>query len=96
MSRIRFSISFILIILADVNKPKVTAEDLFDFLVATPVNTMAMEVQMTNPVGTGESLNDTYTLLLHRMWSGKHHAVVKGIDLLTLLWTDGERHLLRD
>jgi hypothetical protein len=26
-------------------------------------------------------------------WSGKHHAVVKGINLLTLLWTDGARHL---
>ena len=31
--------------------------------------------------------------LVHHMWSGKHHGVVKGIDLLTLLWTDGERHL---
>jgi putative transposase len=26
-------------------------------------------------------------------WSGKHHAVVKGINLLTLLWTDGDRHV---
>jgi putative transposase len=26
-------------------------------------------------------------------WSGKHHAVVKGINLLTLLWTDGDRHI---
>jgi hypothetical protein len=26
-------------------------------------------------------------------WSGKHHAVVKGISLLTLLWTDGDRHI---
>lgn len=31
--------------------------------------------------------------LVHRVWSGKHKRVVKGIDLLTLLWTDGERHL---
>jgi len=31
--------------------------------------------------------------LVHHMWSGKHHRVVKGINLLTLLWTDGERHL---
>ena len=23
-------------------------------------------------------------------WSGKHHAVVKGINLVTLLWSDGE------
>lgn len=26
-------------------------------------------------------------------WSGKHHAVVKGINLLTLLGTDGDRHV---
>jgi hypothetical protein len=26
-------------------------------------------------------------------WSGKHHRVVKGINLLTLLWTDGARRL---
>lgn len=26
-------------------------------------------------------------------WSGKHHKVVKGINLLTLLWTDGDRHI---
>jgi hypothetical protein len=26
-------------------------------------------------------------------WSGKHHRVVKGINLLTLLWTDGDRLL---
>ena len=31
--------------------------------------------------------------LVHHMLLGKHQAVVKGIDLLTLLWTDGERHL---
>ena len=29
---------------------------------------------------------------VHHIWSGKHHVVVKGIDLLTLLWTDGEPH----
>jgi putative transposase len=31
--------------------------------------------------------------LVTRHWSGKHHAVVRGINLLTLLWTDGERYL---
>ena len=31
--------------------------------------------------------------LVHHMWSGKHHRVVQGIDLLTLLWTDGDRHV---
>jgi putative transposase len=31
--------------------------------------------------------------LVTRHWSGKHHAVVRGINLTTLLWTDGDRHL---
>lgn len=26
-------------------------------------------------------------------WSGKHHAVVEGINRITLLWTEGDRHL---
>lgn len=26
-------------------------------------------------------------------WSGKHHRPVKGINLLTLLWTNGDRHV---
>lgn len=26
-------------------------------------------------------------------WSGKHHAPVRGINLLTLLWTDGDQHI---
>ncbi|QKG53224.1 transposase [Hymenobacter sp. BRD67] len=28
--------------------------------------------------------------LVTRHWSGKHHAVVQGINLLTLLWSDGQ------
>ncbi len=31
--------------------------------------------------------------LVVRHWSGKHHAVVSGINLITLLWTDGDRHI---
>ena len=31
--------------------------------------------------------------LVCHQWSGKHHGVVKGIGLVTLLWTDGDRHL---
>jgi putative transposase len=31
--------------------------------------------------------------LVTRHWSGKHHAVVLGINLITLLWTDGDRHI---
>ena len=32
-------------------------------------------------------------MLVTRHWSGKHHAVVRGINLLTLLWTEGDRHV---
>ena len=31
--------------------------------------------------------------LVTRHWSGKHHAVVSGINLVTLLWTDGDRNV---
>ena len=31
--------------------------------------------------------------LVTRHWSGKHHAVVRGINLTTLLWTDGDLHI---
>lgn len=30
--------------------------------------------------------------LVTRHWSGKHHRVVQGINLISLLWTDGEAH----
>ena len=29
--------------------------------------------------------------LVGRHWSGKHHAVVRGIDLVSLVWSDGDR-----
>ena len=31
--------------------------------------------------------------LVTRTWSGKHQQVVAGIDLITLLWTDGHSHI---
>lgn len=31
--------------------------------------------------------------LVQRHWSGKHYAVVEGINLITLLWTNGDRHV---
>lgn len=34
--------------------------------------------------------------LIHRHWSGKHHAVVEGINLITLLWSEGDRHVPLD
>ncbi len=49
------------------SKPKVTAEDLIEFLVATPVNATAMEAERTSPVGSGEPSHDAYTLQLQRL-----------------------------
>jgi putative transposase len=34
-----------------------------------------------------------YIELVTRHWSGKHHAVVLGINLVSLLWADGDRHI---
>ena len=34
--------------------------------------------------------------LVHRHWSGKHHRVVDGINLCTLLWSDGQALLPTD
>ena len=31
--------------------------------------------------------------LVSRQWSGKHQRVVKGINLTTLLWSDGDKHI---
>ncbi|MBV5308705.1 MAG: transposase, partial [Chromatium okenii] len=31
--------------------------------------------------------------LFGRHWSGKHHAAVNGINLITLLWTDGDSYI---
>jgi hypothetical protein len=31
--------------------------------------------------------------LVTRHGSGKHHAVVRGINFITLLWTEGDRHV---
>ena len=28
---------------------------------------------------------------VHRHWSGKHKSVVRGINLITMVWTDGDR-----
>lgn len=34
--------------------------------------------------------------LVTRHWSGKHKRVVQGINLITLLWTEGDRHIPLD
>jgi hypothetical protein len=60
------------------------------------------EAQEQVDLRTGSLLIDDSTLdklysrkieLVTRHWSGKHKRVVSGINLVTLLWTDGERYI---
>lgn len=47
-------------------------------------------------VGDDSTLDKLYSRkieLVTRHWSGKHKRVVMGINLVTLLWTDGERYI---
>ncbi len=61
-----------------------------------------LEVKPAVKMGSGLLIIDDTVLdkpyarkmdLVQHMWSGKHHAVVKGINLVTMLWTDGDRQL---
>lgn len=82
--------------------PAAPAHDAFTRLLQRqPPDTVALwqEVQEVIARDTGVLVLDDTTLdkpyatkmaLVTRHWSGKHHAVVMGINLLTLLWTDGE------
>lgn len=60
------------------------------------------EVKEQVDLGKGILIVDDSTLdkwysrnieLVTRHWSGKHKRVVSGINLITLLWTDGERYI---
>lgn len=116
-----------------VNRPRCTAEDYIQFLLATPRACTATEAARVTPPGPAAPAHDAYTRLLHRLepdpgplwaeaeplvrkadgllvvddtvldkpfarhmglvayhWSGRHRRVVRGIDLVTLLWTDGD------
>ncbi len=118
------------------NRPRVTAEEYINFLVATPRQATATEAARCQPAVPGRASHDAFTRLLDRLepdadelwrevqsqiqrddgylivddsvldkpyarrmdlvgylWSGKHQRAVKGIGLVTLLWTDGDRHL---
>ena len=56
------------------------------------------QVELTKGVliGDDSTLDKLYSRkieLVTRHWSGKHKRVVLGINLVTLLWTDGERYI---
>jgi putative transposase len=53
---------------------------------------MLDEPRMTRLLLDDTTLDKPYSRkmeLVTRHWNGKHHAVVAGTNLLTLLWTDG-------
>jgi len=65
-------------------------------------DSMWQEAKTQVELGAGILVFDDSTLdkpyarqieLVSRHWSGKHHAVVRGINLMTLLWTHGDRHI---
>src|ERR1017187_5795824 len=81
--------------------PDDPAHDAFNrLLYRQPSDTMAVwqEAQTLVKLDDGVLVLDDSTLdkpyaqhieLVVHHWSGKHHRVVSGINLLTLLWTDG-------
>ena len=117
-------------------KPKCTAVDYINFIIASPKLFSCAEAAKVQPEARDSPAHDAFTRLLLRLepdpetlwreaqpmvhrkggvlviddstldkpyaksidlvtrhWSGKHHAVVRGINLTTLLWTDGDRHV---
>jgi len=82
--------------------PEPPAHDAFTrLLTRRPPDTEALwqEAEAMVDRRNGLLVNDDTTLdkpyarkmeLVTRHWSGKHHRVVQGINLTTLLWTDGE------
>jgi len=70
--------------------------------VAPAPDTLWGEAQTQGNVAQGMLVIDDSTLdtpyaktvaVVTRHWAGKHHAVVRGITLITLLWPAGDRHV---
>lgn len=87
------------------DKPRAPAHDAFTRLLhrlEPDAETLWLEAQpqvdlLEGVLGLDDSVLDKpYSKpidLVGRHWSCKHHAVVQGIDLVSLLWTDGDRHV---
>lgn len=86
-------------------QPRPPAHDAFTRLLhrlQPDAETLWQEARMHVTLTDGVLVADDSTLdkpyakaiaLVGRHWSGKHHAVVQGINLVSLLWTDGDRHI---
>jgi putative transposase len=87
------------------DKPKAPAHDAFTRLLhrlEPDAQTLWQEAQAQVDLRCGVLVLDDSVLdkpyarhidLVGRHWSGKHRQVVQGIDLVSLLWTDGDRHV---
>lgn len=118
------------------NRPRSSAEDYINFLIATPTSYSCLEAGRVQPEQEKRPAHDAFSRLLNRLepdaeelwteaetqvnkrrgclilddstldkpyarkmalvtrhWSGKHRRVVQGINLISLLWTDGERYI---
>lgn len=85
--------------------PKAPAHDAFTRLLhrlEPDAQTLWQEARSQVNLDSGILVIDDSTLdkpyarhmdLVSRHWSGKHHRVVNGINLITLLWTQGDRHV---
>ena len=85
--------------------PQAPAHDSFTRLltrIEPDPETLWTEARNLVALNTGALVIDDSTLdkpyakdisLVTRHWSGKHHDVVRGINLITLLWTDGDRKI---
>ena len=85
---------------SDANTDAPAHDSFTRLLTRQPTNTEALWTEAREMVGldTGVLVLDDSTLdkpyakrieLVTRHWSGKHHRVVKGINLISLVWTDG-------
>jgi putative transposase len=85
------------------DKPRAAAHDAFTRLLhrlEPDPETLWLEAKPAVVLDEGALILDDSVLdkpyakqidLVGHHWSGKHHAVVKGIDLVSLVWTDGDR-----
>jgi len=82
------------------NPAKCTAEDYINFVIATPRVVTATEAERVQPISENAPAHDAFTRLLTRLepnaetlWEEAKTQIdlSGGINLITLLWTDGVR-----
>ena len=81
-----------------VNPRRCTPEDYIDFLVASPGPVSCTEAARVPPDSPFAPAHDSYNRRLNRLepapaelWGAAEPQVERGINLITLLWTDGDR-----